>query len=676
MKNIKFFLFIISFLALTSASAQSESPQTKAEAPYFRALKSGKSVSTLPLKGTKANATITGLIADVSIEQTYINEGLQALEVVYVFPMSDKAAIYSLEMQIGNRVIRAKIKERQEAAREYDEARSNGNRATLLEQERPNVFTMNVANIKPGDEIKVTTKYTEYIVPDEGVYSFVYPTVVSPRYNAKGKKAKYARIPYTESGIEPSAQFTLNLEIFSSIPITYIGCKTHHTSINYPTSNSAVVNLSSDEIYSANRDFILNYTLKGQGFESGIQLYDHGDEKFFMAVVQPPARVTQSEIPPREYIFVVDVSGSMHGFPLEVSKKLLKNLISNLKSTDQFNVLLFSGSSDVLAPVSLYANKANIEKAIKFIGEQSGGGNTEVLGALNTSFALPRATKSLSRSVILVTDGYVTVEKEAMDKIRANLNNTNVFAFGIGSSVNRYLINGIAHVGGGVPFVVTNENEADSIATKFRKYIQTPVLANINVKYEGFKPYDLIIEKQPDIMSERPIVIIGKYRGSSNGKLILSGNTGKGKIEKVVDINDDLISASNSAIRYLWAREKIKIISDLGAESMDEKAVKATTDLGLKYNLLTEYTSFIAVDKKEVVTKNGELVTVEQVSPMPSGVSNFAIGANFDLVGSFMVGSSDYSSFLWITSISLIIIFALYLIFLRKRIEVKSNHAI
>ncbi|MBL0101513.1 MAG: trypsin, partial [Saprospiraceae bacterium] len=167
---------------------------------------------------------------------------------------------------------------------------------------------------------------------DEGMYSFVFPTVVGPRYNAKGNKAKFAGQPYRKSGESPSSTFSLNVDLLSNIPISIAECKTHKTSIQFPSDKSASVHLSNDEIYSANRDFILNYSLKGQGIESGIQLYDHGNEKFFMAMIQPPKRVANDVIPPREYIFVVDISGSMHGFPLEVSKKLLRNLISNLKA--------------------------------------------------------------------------------------------------------------------------------------------------------------------------------------------------------------------------------------------------------------------------------------------------------------------------------------------------------
>ena len=647
MKNFKLLILILTYLVSSDVLAQSENPSTKTESPYFKPANGDKELDYLPLKSSNATVKISAMVADITIEQTYTNNGTKPLEAIYVFPMSDKAAIYSLEMQIGIRRIVASIKEKNIARQDYEKAREDGHRASLLEQERPNVFTMNVSNINPGDIIKVVIRYTELIIPDEGVYSFVYPTLVGPRYNAKGNKAKFAATPYTKNGVSPVPTFNLEVELLSNIPISYAACKTHKTTTQYFYDKSALFCLSSDEIYSANRDFILNYCLKGQGIESGIQLYDNGKEKFFMAMIQPPKRVLSDDIPPREYIFVVDNSGSMHGFPLEVSKKLLRNLISNLKPSDQFNVVLFAGSSEVFSPFSLQANKSNIDKSIQFIDSYNGGGSTELIGALQKSMALPRKSVSLSRAVVIVTDGYVTVEKEAMELIKSNLNNTNVYAFGIGSCVNRYLINGLAHAGGGQPFIVTAQSEADSIATKFRKYIQTPVLSNIKVQYEGFKVYDVINEKLPDVMADRPVIITGKYKGNANGKITISGYTGRGKFDKVLTIDKSKISEDHNAIRYFWAREKIQGLSDYGPSELDSITISKITKLGLDYNLMTAYTSFVAVDKHEIINRNGILKTVEQVLPMPQGVSNYAIGADFNLMGGFIASSPVSLEIFW-----------------------------
>lgn len=671
MKTFRFIILIISSFFTFHAEAQNEYKTTKTEAPYFKSHKNDNELDDLPLKSTKVSVKIAGMIADVSVEQVYTNEAKKPIEAIYVFPLSDKSAVYSMEMQIGTRVINAVIKEKNAARTEYENAKSDGHRASLMEQERPNVFSMNVANINPSDTIKVIVRYTEYIIPDEGVYSFIYPTVVGPRYNAKGSKASFAAQPYTKRGENATMTFALDLSLTSSIPISLTSCKTHKTTITKLNNNNASVCLNTEEILSANRDFIFNYSLQGAGIESGVQLFDHGNEKFFMATIQPPKRVITDEIPPREYIFIVDISGSMHGFPLEVSKKLLRNLISNLKSSDRFNVVLFAGSAEVMAPASLNATQENIVRAINLISSYQGGGGTELLGALQTSLNLPRASKNLSRSAIIITDGYVTVEKEAMDLIKNNLNNTNVFAFGIGSSVNHYLINGLAHNGGGLPFVVTEQSEADSIATKFRKYIQTPVLSNIQVNYEGIKPYDLIYEKLPDLMAERPVVIMGKYKGKQEGKITLTGNTGKGIFKKDIIIDKNMTSDDHSAIRYFWAREKIQVLSDYGDSKPDNKTISEITQLGLDYNLMTEYTSFVAVDKQQKINREGKTEVVQQVLPMPQGVSNYAIGADFNLAGSFLVKSHDKFTLVW--KVVITAVFILIFTLLLRQFYLKSS---
>jgi Ca-activated chloride channel family protein len=341
-------------------------------------------------------------------------------------------------------------------------------------------------------------------------------------------------------------------------------------------------------------------------------------------MLQPPKRVEQFQIPPREYIFIVDVSGSMHGFPLDISKTLLRSLFANLRPRDYFNVLLFSGDNAVLSEKSLPATKANLEKAIAVIDGQQGGGGTEILPALKRSLALPRA-KGTSRNFVIVTDGYVRVETEAFDLIRKSLGDANFFAFGIGSGVNRYIIEGMARVGMGEPFVIEKQEAAAAQAEKFRKYIQTPVLTDINVSFHGFDAYDVEPEHVPDVLAERPVVIAGKWRGAARGTIKVTGMTPQGEYGQTVGVTEFPPNAANSALRYLWARQRIQLLADYNNLSEDSGRVKEVTRLGLKYNLLTRYTSFVAVDQK-VRNVGGRQEVVEQVLPLPQGVSDYAVG--------------------------------------------------
>ncbi len=601
--------------------------------PYFFVKSEDPSVDQLPLKATSAEVKIAGVIADVKVHQVYRNEGKKPLEAIYVFPASTRASVYGMKITLGERIIEAKIKERRQAREDYEQAKQEGKSASLLEQQRPNVFQMNVANILPGDEIAVELRYTELLVPEKGVYEFVYPTVVGPRYSNSPQaqvpaSEKWIQNPYLHEGEAPSYTFDIRVSLEAGVPIREMFCPSHKTVVAFDGPSAAVVTLDPSEKSGGNRDYILKYRLDGDGIAPGLVLYRSGSENFFLLMIQPPRRVTAGLIPPREYVFVVDVSGSMRGFPLEVSKKLLKDLIGGLHSSDQFNVVLFSGGSTVLSERSVPATAENIAHAVQLIESQHGGGGTELLPALKRALSLP-ASRGFSRSVILVTDGYVAVEKEAFQLIRESLGQANLFAFGIGSSVNRFLIEGMARAGMGEPFVVARPDEATAKAAKFRDYVQSPVLVHPVVNFDGFDVEDVEPKHLPDLMAERPVVVFGKWRGEPRGMVGLSGRSGTSDFKVTLDVSKVKPSETASALPYLWARHKIAALSDEAALMPKEDAgelrvVRDITALGLKYGLLTPYTSFVAVDTM-VRTESGNAVTVEQPLPLPSGVPDSAL---------------------------------------------------
>jgi len=354
--------------------------------------------------------------------------------------------------------------------------------------------------------------------------------------------------------------------------------------------------------------------------------------------MQPPQRVTADKIPPREYVFIVDVSGSMNGFPLDISKIVLRDLIGKLKSTDRFNVILFAGASNLMAEQSLTANNENINKAIQFIDAQQGGGGTELLPALQRALSL-KGTENYARTFVILTDGYVDIEKDAFDLVRKNLGKANFFAFGIGSSVNRFLIEGLAHAGAGEPFVVENPDNAESMAQRFRTYIESPVLTNISINYSGFDVYDVEPLSVPDLFAERPVIVYGKWRGNPSGKIVLNGNIGSKKYAGEIKITTTEISEKNAALRYLWARKRIQMLDDYTkTDGNDKKLSEEITGLGLKYNLLTAYTSFVAIDS-EVRNQTGQSTTVKQPLPLPQGVSNYAVGGSSSVNKSYAPAS-------------------------------------
>jgi Ca-activated chloride channel family protein len=313
---------------------------------------------------------------------------------------------------------------------------------------------------------------------------------VGPRYTKKEGES-YTEVPYTKEGIEPTYDFNFSGQVSAGMNIQDVTCKTHQVSVKYVDPTVANIKLDSTERKKGNKDFVLEYKLAGNKIETGLLLYDHGDEKFFLMMAQPPKNVKLEEIPPREYIFIMDESGSMSGTPIDISKKVLRNLITNLRPTDKFNVLVFSNGHTLLSPTSMNANQDNINKACTFIDEQQGASGTEILPALEKALNLPREKEDLSRSFVILTDGYIDVEKESFALIRKNLNKANVFTIGIGTSVNRYFLEGMAHAGMGELMICLDPKTADEQAEKFRKYVSSPVLTQIKPNFGKFQAYDV-----------------------------------------------------------------------------------------------------------------------------------------------------------------------------------------
>ena len=317
-------------------------------------------------------------------------------------------------MTIGERRVIAQIREKQQARTEYQAAKTAGKSAALLEQHRPNVFKMNVANILPGDEIAVELRYTELIVPTDGMYELVFPTVVGPRYTTKTEEDttapyRWQQNPYLRQGEPPTSDLRLLASVASGIPLKEVASPSHRVQGRFADARHATIEL--DERLAGNRDFILQYRLGGDAVESGVLLFEDGEQKYFVAMIEPPKRVTAAQVPARDYVFVLDVSGSMNGFPLDVAKTLMRNLLGSLRPDDTFNVLLFAGASSVYSNAPVAATPANIAQAIHFVDRQEGGGATELLPALERALALPGGAE-VSRSIVVVTDGYVDVEAE------------------------------------------------------------------------------------------------------------------------------------------------------------------------------------------------------------------------------------------------------------------------
>lgn len=620
-------IFFLNCPVAHAAESQNQNEDQTAS-PYFYVESEETGVDSFPLKKTSVTANIQGIVADTHIIQTYVNEGTKPINASYIFPASTRVTIHGMQMQIGNQTVTATIKEKEEAQQEFETAKSEGKSASMLSEERANVFSMNLANIMPGDEVHIDLHYTELIVPTEGVYQFVFPTVVGPRYvgpvkDDTGNRDEWTALPYLQEGTVPTSQYDINVTVSAGVPITALSSSSHKININWDETTTAHVTLTNPLEYAGNRDFILDYKLTGEEIGTGLTLSKNGQENFFMLMVQPPERIELADIPPREYIFVLDVSGSMSGFPLDTAKELMKNLVSDLRETDTFNLILFSGTSYQMSTRSLPATKENISKAVNLISEQKGAGGTELSNALTDALAIPTDADT-ARNIVIITDGYISGESEIFELINDNLNQADFFSFGIGSAVNRYLIEGIAAIGQGEPFVVTKAGEASIAADQFRTYIQSPVLTDIQVSFDGFDTYDVEPAILPTLYASKPIVLLGKWRGEPTGNIHITGKTGSGDYSHDISVAD-AVSNNDNTLGYLWARKRVERLTDYGVGGNDSAVKDEVTQIGLSYHMMTPYTSFIAV-LDTVRNPSGEAADVDQPLPLPLEVSNLAIG--------------------------------------------------
>lgn len=633
MRTPTFLARLYCLLLAMSASLAALAADDSSSSPYFFVENADPAVDALPLKATRVDARVLGNIAEVTVTQEYRNQGKTPLEARYVFPASTRAAVHGMTVHLGDRVIQAQIREKQKAKAEYQQAKQAGKTAALLEQERENVFQMNVANILPGDVVQVELRYSELLVPTDGHFQFVFPTVVGPRYNGRGEsgsgKQPWIESPYLPAGQPSATTFALQVELLAPVQIGEIASPSHRLILQRDSQRDgqrATARIAADDATASNRDFILDYQLGGDAVQSGLLLSRGKQENFFLAMVAPPRAPDARLIVPRDYVFVVDVSGSMNGFPLDTTKTLLRDLIGRLRPSDTFNLLLFAGDNRKLAECSLAATAENIRLAIDLLDSQVGTGGTELMPALREALAMPTDPER-SRSFVVVTDGYVTIESSAYQLVRENLSKANLFAFGIGSAVNRSLIEGLARAGQGEPFVVTDDEQASKAAQRFRKMIDSPLLKGIHARFEGLDVYDVEPLQLPDLFANRPLVLFGKWKGEPRGELRLDAHAADGPFQVRLPINADNLTDNGNALAHLWARQRLASLMDQEALDGGFEFSSQILDLGLKYQLLTPYTSFIAVDQQVRNPDPLASKTVDQPLPLPQGVSNNAIGS-------------------------------------------------
>lgn len=588
--------------------------------------KDGQPGILVPLKKTTVNADIAGISARVRVVQTFQNPSNTPIEAVYTFPLPAESAVDHMRMNVAGRIIEGQIKKREEARRIYETAKANGQVASLLDEERPNLFTQHVANIVPGATIEVEISYVETLKFDNGAYQFSFPMVVGPRYMpASTPDVDKIATPTLPQGVRTGTNVSVNVTLDAGAPLASVDSVLHQIETRRVGEDKAVISLKrSDEI--PNKDFILRYKLKGDGIREQFVTHDEGNGNgTFCLVLNPPVKVQPTQVRPREVVFVMDQSGSQAGFPLEKSKELTIALIDTLRQNDVFNVVSFSNGARKLWPESRSNTPANVQEAREYVQKLDANGGTEFLPAIEMSLSQPSSRDRL-KLVVFNTDGYVGNEYEILQRIQKYRDHARMFTFGIGNSVNHFLIDTMSVEGRGGYETVTLNDKAEDAKKRFIAHTHSPILTDIDFDFKGVTVTDTTPQQFPDLFAGQPLVVFGRYKSKGAATLTVRGRVGTESWSRDIKLDFSGASSGGSGVSTLWARRKITDLSRSDWMSLAANTAKPTdsteaiTNLGLKYGLMTPFTSFVAVEQR-VVNVGGKQRQVAVPLEMPDGVT-------------------------------------------------------
>ncbi len=585
----------------------------------------------LPLKHTDVKGQVSGYIATVNVTQQFHNPYDEKIEAAYVFPLPQNAAINEFIMTIGERKIRGIIRERKEAERIYQQARRQGHVASLLTQERPNIFTQKVANIEPSKQIDVNIKYFNTLAYVDGWYEFVFPMVVGPRFNpcgstdgvgavARGRagiSGQKTEVQYLKRGERSGHDISLAVDIDAGVKIEKLVCKSHVITNGTASSHKRTVKLSSlDSI--PNKDFVLRYKVAGRKVKSA--LVTHRDKRggFFTLMLYPPENLSYVKRAPMEMIFVLDCSGSMSGKPIAKARQAVTRALKKLQPGDTFQVIRFSNNASQLGPDPLPATPANIRKGLEYVDSLHGSGGTMMIEGIKAALGFEHDPRRF-RLVSFMTDGYIGNEAEILAEVHNSLGASRIFSFGVGTSVNRYLLDRMAKLGKGAVAYIGLDDSTAEVVDKFYDRISHPALTDVEIDWGGMEVADVQPSRIPDLFVGRPIIVTGRFQGDGSTTMRVNGKVGD--LTQEMEIPVDLGNAADThpGIACVWARKKIETLGNQAVYANNPDLPGEIRQVALEYGLMSSYTAFIAVDSSRK-TEGDHGITVSVPVPVPDGV--------------------------------------------------------
>ncbi|MDP1919712.1 MAG: VIT domain-containing protein [Myxococcales bacterium] len=572
------------------------------------------------LEHTDVVAEVTGFVSAVTVTQRFKNPFTKPVEAIYVFPLPENAGVDEMTLTAGTRVIRATIQKRAEARRMYEAAKSQGRRAALLDQERPNIFTQSVANLLPGESVQVSLRYVAPLRFDDGAYTFNFPMTVGPRYvpgaPLDGQSQGSGTVPDSDrvddaSRITPPVERTgrdisVEVRLEAGTVIEDLWSVSHRLQSERPSSSRAVVSLDpSDRV--PNKDLILRWRVSGAEKRAAV-VSSGGSEGTFALMLNPEAQPLSAEVMPKEMVFVIDTSCSMAGPPLDAAKRAMTLAMEQMNPRDTFMLIDFADRASTFHDAPLPNTAQNVSKALKYLRALPSGGGTNQLDGIRRALDRP-ADPTRLRMVLLMTDGFIGNEREIFTETKRLLRDARVFSFGIGSSVNHFLLNRLAEEGRGFSETIRTDEDPGVAVERFVRRVAKPLLTDITIDWGGLQVVDVLPRRVPDLFDAQPVIVMGRYRSTGTANVTLRGRVGGRPVELVTPVSFQAAKTA-SGLTTMWARARVEEIDRLEKFGEFAEAAKEITTLGLEYHLVTEFTSFVAVDEARVTNDATNQVVV------------------------------------------------------------------
>lgn len=590
----------------------------------------------LPLKHTDVKISVTGMVASVQVKQVFTNPYDERIEAIYTFPLPSDAAVSDMSMTIGDRTIRSLVKRREEAQQIYQQAKQSGQRAGLLEQERPNIFTTSVANIDPKDEVRIEIKYQQRLPYDDGGFSLRFPMVVAPRYipgSPTGKQAggwapdttdvpDASRItpPVLKPDTRPGYNITLSVDVDAGLPIQHLECGSHQISMSEHGPSRYHVELARrDEI--PNKDFVLDYKLAGQQPQAAALTAKAEDGTgYFLLMALPPVDYVISDIQPKDITFIIDTSGSMSGSKIEQAKNALRALVHGLNSQDAFNIVRFSNDFSSFSPGPVPFTQENVDRADAYIDQLRAAGGTEMLPPLLHALKQPRDEGRLPL-IVLVTDAQVGNEAQILRAIQDHLGNARLYSLGVDVAPNDYLLRKLAELGRGTAEFVLPSQNLEEVIARFQNRIASPVLTDVSIDWKSAAVDGVYPTPVPDVFLARPLVLFGRVSRPGNHAITLRGMSVAGPVSLPLRVDFNRPTTDSTTLATLWARARLDALADrLYAKPNDDATKQEMTELALNHKLMSPFTSFVAVEERVIPSpEGGPPKTVVVPIPLPEG---------------------------------------------------------